>query len=1033
MSVYVVVRDRSFLFPVQFKGIELVVESYSFETIGGPKDATITAYGTTEALWELLGWLRHEIIIKTTDQHRSAWWGCITEVKVSVGALTFGVSLEAMANKVRVIYTANDVTGEGAVRYTTPWTSHDESQLLYGVKEWQESASNVSEQFAEAMRDTILNLRNLPQAVVEQGGAVTATIYCKGWFDLFDWRYWEDSSGLEVFEPDYLDAASGVERFEPDYFDRLSGIEAYVPDYIDELGGAEVHDPGELDDNGQPTEIAQDIGNTEDDKRIAQSLMIASAQPFRVRSLTLDLRWVYGQPTDGGGLEVQLWQGAGEEPVTLLRSAVVFPTTNAYTTHIIPFTSIDLQPGTKYWIVMQRPSYFYQQPRYAVRCDASKSYPRGKLYVHGEYYQDTYGVYWYHGANMPDMVFQLGGEEVRQTQTIGAVAGQQGVMQGFRITQADGYKVYSITAEVQRIGNPLDSLVMAIWQGETPTTQLAWSYVTPTDSMAPVTAYFNPVHLYPDTPYWLVIGRFNAATISSVSHFAVDVDASMNKGYARGDLRIWTGSAWVARVPDAQLGFQVGGDDPQHEIVFGTPSVQAVTQGFRISTTVGYQVNSFAVAVGVVGTPQDSLVMELRSGNPTPTSTVLRSATLALTDEGEVATAIFEPITLEPTVQYWLYLRRSGTLDAANAYTVTIDTSIEQQYARGVFRLWNGSAYNTTKPDGLMGFQVGGAEVEQTQALGDTLAHSRVAQGFAVINPNSAGWYAESVTVEVLRHGNPSDDVRLTIWEGNGAPSVAVTLQRILESTPDHSSEYQVVLPEREYLLSGKQYWIVLERTGAIDPDHYYEVTLDTSIARGYNRILYPGGPDLGRFVVGSNSSWISRVPDGQMGFRVQGSAETTYQIATIASRVGQFLTGVDSMAASGVWTTPFRNGDSTALTEINALLQAGTATKRRLLALVTPERMLRVYLEPESGQSDYAITKDGTLYNAFNAEVEPEMCPYGIWVRLKNVLPVSVDPGYVRAVSPFFIEQATYNARDNTLTWEPRGSTSTWNIADRD
>ncbi len=61
----------------------------------------------------------------------------------------------------------------------------------------------------------------------------------------------------------------------------------------------------------------------------------------------------------------------------------------------------------------------------------------------------------------------------------------------------------------------------------------------------------------------------------------------------------------------------------------------------------------------------------------------------------------------------------------------------------------------------------------------------------------------------------------------------------------------------------------------------------------------------------------------------------------------GEFLQGVIIENASGITTNPYKNGDSTALYELESLLLTGTSNSRRLLCEVTQNRYLRIYEEP--------------------------------------------------------------------------------------
>jgi len=119
---------------------------------------------------------------------------------------------------------------------------------------------------------------------------------------------------------------------------------------------------------------------------------------------------------------------------------------------------------------------------------------------------------------------------------------------------------------------------------------------------------------------------------------------------------------------------------------------------------------------------------------------------------------------------------------------------------------------------------------------------------------------------------------------------------------------------------------------------------------------------------------------------------ETTAQVAAIVTSVGEFLAGTVIEDASGVMISPYEDGDRTAQAVIDDLLARGTTADRRLLAQVTRERYLRLYEEPAAGAADYLLLGDGTLRDRWNNRLAPGDLPAGVWARLKDVLPGTLD-----------------------------------------
>ncbi|MHB9031926.1 MAG: hypothetical protein ACYC6L_02650 [Anaerolineae bacterium] len=170
---------------------KLTPERYSWHSIGGPQDADIILEGRDEqAAWEALELLRCPIEIYN-EQRVCAWWGYVHEVSVSVGAITMGVNLDGLANKVAVSYETD--AGEQA---TTAWAQDADSVALYGTKELLLSAEIKGQTAAEALRTVYLAGAKTPVAQfnVSQGELVIK-LHCLGWWQTLDWKYYAAATG----------------------------------------------------------------------------------------------------------------------------------------------------------------------------------------------------------------------------------------------------------------------------------------------------------------------------------------------------------------------------------------------------------------------------------------------------------------------------------------------------------------------------------------------------------------------------------------------------------------------------------------------------------------------------------------------------------------------------------------------------------------------------------------------------------------------------------------------------------------------
>ena len=168
------------------------------------------------------------------------------------------------------------------------------------------------------------------------------------------------------------------------------------------------------------------------------------------------------------------------------------------------------------------------------------------------------------------------------------------------------------------------------------------------------------------------------------------------------------------------------------------------------------------------------------------------------------------------------------------------------------------------------------------------------------------------------------------------------------------------------------------------------------------------------------------------MGLRINtntASIVTTQQVIDIEAAVGEFLTGVDIINASGLSTSEYRDGDSKAWDLILELLTLGVSGGKRLLAEVTEARKLRVYQEPSPGADNHFLSSEGDLFDKWDTRITSRKPLVGVWAELKDVIPASADVSKLATPSPLFIERATYLVRDAKTRYEPRGIPSPWDI----
>ncbi len=261
-------------------------------------------------------------------------------------------------------------------------------------------------------------------------------------------------------------------------------------------------------------------------------------------------------------------------------------------------------------------------------------------------------------------------------------------------------------------------------------------------------------------------------------------------------------------------------------------------------------------------------------------------------------------------------------------------------------------------------------------------------------------WNAYEVVVQARRMGAPGDNLRVAIWSNSGG-SPASSLASGTVAGVDLSEELEPVLVALSSPLAlayGTTYWLVVDRTGSAESENMYALGLDEGLRHS------------GALKVWNSDHWEARVADCDMPFEVWGKRETTQQVKDIA---GYVLVGVAADTASGVYARQWRNGEQTVRQEAEELLAAGTSTGRRLLAQVSPERVGRIYAEPDAGGIDLQLGMDGRLRLALGAIDEGQL-PAGQWVQLE---------ADAQALGPLFIERAEYTPGTGYTVLEPRSS----------
>lgn len=263
------------------------------------------------------------------------------------------------------------------------------------------------------------------------------------------------------------------------------------------------------------------------------------------------------------------------------------------------------------------------------------------------------------------------------------------------------------------------------------------------------------------------------------------------------------------------------------------------------------------------------------------------------------------------------------------------------------------------------------------------------------------------VSAYVRKQGTPTDNLQYSIYalDSSGLPTGSALASASIGGASVSASLgwVKLALTSEVELKANTKYGLQLSRSGAASGTNYFVVNVNTDL--GYTD---------GFFRIWNGSAWVARSTDADMPFilYVDNKIQSTQQIKDLESLFGEFLTGVIVDADSGVILPSYRDGDTTVLQEILDLMASGGVNGRRLLADVTPERLLHIYEEPASTTVEHFLDSSGKIRSTSTRPVPDYLPPVGKWVKLTDIIPVTVDLS--RMINPTlqFMDGAIYDTK---------------------
>lgn len=477
-----------------FLQCRLEPENWAAVDIGGYHTARISASGGD--LWSLLDFLNYIIYIDS-PAGVPVWKGRILEVKVNEAAMSAGLSIEDLANRIKVAYTVSDANGKSE-RRETAWLEDAASIQRYGKSELIQTMGTASDEQALAYAQQLLKdlATARPTLGIGGGGGLggesTAEITAEGLYFELSQVYYSDPGGLvqnnvsnDIAVPIGFEASSNNIAFSPgeSIYD-FSGVTAGLAEGVEAVfrGGIISR-----------RVILQSASKTYESYT---SPLISFVESLEMRDPTGGLDMITGSryaQISGSVKNSGWWQVDSDGTPTLQ--------------HLKPYAGTPVATGK-------------------VRTESGLSITVVRPQT------------WRTDSNFG--TGQLPGEPITIT------AGAPKVAQSLVIPTNEAWPLGEIDLKLQRLGDPTDGVKIQLCSDSlgAPGTVLVSSTLLGSqisDSMGWVTFEFaTRYQLQPGVRYWITVER-----TGSVSHHAYQIGMDSTESYSGGRALHWDGSQWI--------------------------------------------------------------------------------------------------------------------------------------------------------------------------------------------------------------------------------------------------------------------------------------------------------------------------------------------------------------------------------------------------------------------------------------------------------------------------------------------------------
>lgn len=507
MSLSCLIYNRSALDRVQILDSSLVLtpQRLSWSMYGGPESADVDMAGSENSMLTMLNHLADKIEIQN-DLGLVVWVGIINEVTIPYGPNAVTVSLDAMYNTAKVVYTY-DLPDGSEDSDETSWYTNDDSIDRFGAKEIRYiSTDKLVLTSATTLAGVIVDELGAAVPAIEPGGTGRGVLRCVGLLDTLNWRYYEQLRGWEYHDETGSDTQTiGVGETQVQFY--FEGPARLLHDVGDEEHGYQVDNKivvsGSVSNDGVYT--IEGGGEQEEVEYTATTIS------FEANDDILDSADGFHDFSDGD--TIQVYGSASNSGLYRLVS-------DEYDNHL----EVNLK-----------------------EISAESAGPSITI-KKGSWLELTEGLTT-EGNGVTSITITAWGEKIAQS---------------FSLTEAVAeWDVHEISLRIRRVGTITDNITVGI-QGDSggAPNGVYGDYETVDGTELPTELDWHSFDLAGDqtltygTTYWLVIERSGANDPNNYYEVGVDED----NGYANGTMKLYDGSAWQNRNVPADLNFNIWGE-----------------------------------------------------------------------------------------------------------------------------------------------------------------------------------------------------------------------------------------------------------------------------------------------------------------------------------------------------------------------------------------------------------------------------------------------------------------------------------------